>query len=160
MKKIKTYVLTVSKFFPSTHAKAGQPTGFVEKILNGEKIHTIRKNWHWWHSRVDAVNNGQAIISLRYWTGQAYNSPQIEFAKITQENNPIVQPIGWFDLEGGKLNTQERCYTRDSGLDFGLIATNDGLSVEDFKEWFKGTPLMYDTHKEELGIIHFTNFRY
>lgn len=28
MEKIKTYVLTLSKFFPSTHIRKGEPTSF------------------------------------------------------------------------------------------------------------------------------------
>lgn len=36
---------------------------------------------------------------------------------------------------------------------------NDGLSLEDWQEWFKGHE--HDTvHDNPLAIIHFTNFRY
>ncbi|MBQ9637447.1 MAG: hypothetical protein IJV36_06090 [Prevotella sp.] len=37
----------------------------------------------------------------------------------------------------------------------GNLANNDGLSLEDWREWFKG----YDLSKP-LAIIHFTSFRY
>lgn len=39
---VKTYVLTLSKQFMTTHPKAGQPTDFFEKIKAGIKKHTIR----------------------------------------------------------------------------------------------------------------------
>lgn len=35
------------------------------------------------------------------------------------------------------------------------LAHNDGLSTDDFKEWFRG----YDL-SQPLAIIHFTKFRY
>ena len=35
------------------------------------------------------------------------------------------------------------------------LAKNDGLSLEEFKEWFKG----YDL-SQPMAIIHFTRFRY
>jgi hypothetical protein len=42
----------------------------------------------------------------------------------------------------------ERGYVTD-------IPQNDGLSPEDFKEWFKKYDLL-----EPMAIIHFTKFRY
>ena len=42
---MKTYVLTLSKSFPRTHARTGEPTEFREKLLKKGKIHTIRANY-------------------------------------------------------------------------------------------------------------------
>jgi len=39
--------------------------------------------------------------------------------------------------------------------DIRTLAKNDGLSLQDFKDWFKG----YDFSKP-MAIIHFTRFRY
>jgi hypothetical protein len=36
-----------------------------------------------------------------------------------------------------------------------LLSKNDGLSLKDFKDWFKG----YDLSKP-MTVIHFTKFRY
>jgi len=33
---MKTYVITFSREFPSTHKRSGEETGFVEKILSGK----------------------------------------------------------------------------------------------------------------------------
>ncbi len=41
-------VLTFSKVFPQKHINAGEPTNFKEKILSGEKIHTIRPETNKW----------------------------------------------------------------------------------------------------------------
>ena len=35
--KLKCYVLLISRYFAKDNQKAGQPTGFLEKIESGEK---------------------------------------------------------------------------------------------------------------------------
>lgn len=40
-------------------------------------------------------------------------------------------------------------------IDREILANNDGLSKEDWQEWFRG----YDLSKP-MAIIHFTKFRY
>ncbi len=145
---MKTYVLTLSQNFPKTHKRAGEETQFVSKIFNGKKIHTIRANYELWEKRINEVKEGKALISLRFWSGKPYNSKQVEFSKITSENNIDVQKIQIDGVWQYKIN---------DGLNrFGIeeIANNDGLSVEDFKEWFK----KYDF--EPMAIIHFTSKRY
>src|SRR3954469_18122827 len=76
--KLKKYVLTVSEKFPKTHPRSGHDTEFANKILDRTKIHTIRGNYPFWSKRIDAINRGEAILSIRQWTGKPYNSPQIE----------------------------------------------------------------------------------
>lgn len=39
---MKTYVITLSEKFPTTHPRKGQETEFGRSFLNGKKIHTIR----------------------------------------------------------------------------------------------------------------------
>ena len=60
--KIKTYVLTVSEFFPKTHNKSGLPTGFIDKIGSKIKKHTIRGNYPLWKKRIDEIQKGNAEI--------------------------------------------------------------------------------------------------
>lgn len=69
-----TYVLTVSEFFPKTHNKAGLPTGFINAISNKTKLHTIRGNYDLWAKRFEKINKGEAVLSVRYWSGKPYNS--------------------------------------------------------------------------------------
>lgn len=152
---MKTFVLTVSKHFPKTHAKSGSQTWFIEQINNalfpvleepifGKKIHTVRGNYDLWKKRIDQVNSGKAILSLRYWSGKPYNSKQVEvyqlekvgIEKLEDPTNFVFAPI-----EGIPIDWQE-------------IAKNDGLSFEDFCEWFK------IRSSEPMAIIHFTDFRY
>ena len=150
---MKTYVLTVSRNFPSYHKRKGDDTNFVENIFAKIKIHTIRNNYDLWKKRIDEVNKGEAVISLRYWTGKPYKAPQKEFYKL-QKGDVGVQKIertvlGWFidDI--------------DSEINTTTLAKNDGLSFEDFKEWFKKKVVMEGQFDmAPMAIIHFTKFRY
>ena len=145
MKAKKTYVLILSLEFPKTHKKAGKETFFFRLILDEIKKHTIRKNYPLWKSRVDEINAGRAVLSVRYWSGLPYRSRQFEC------------------LEFSRVGIQKIQYERDSffidDLDSPLkiedLAKNDGLSLEDFRDWFKPMPT------EPMAILHFTDdFRY
>lgn len=160
---MKTYVLTVSRHFPAKHPRSGESTFFPARIQNGlgdshyissptSKIHTIRANYDLWKKRIDEVNTGEAILSIRYWTGKPYASKQEQFATLSKTSGTGVQKV---------------CFPKDSDPfvydDFGylckvdkaILANNDGLSLKDFEAWFKG----YDLSKP-MAIIHFTDFRY
>ena len=149
---MKTYVLTVSRTFPKTHKRAGEQTWFVEKIneagmpisdepIMGKKIHTIRANYELWKKRIDEVQKGNAIISIRYWSGKPYNSKQVEICQLNRFSG-----IGLEEVIIPCMNDIDH---------IKQLAKNDGLSLEDFEEWFK----KYDFSKP-LAIIHFTAFRY
>ena len=138
---MKTYVITVSRIFPKTHERAGEETYFVNKIFDGSKIHTIRANYELWEKRIKEVKEGKAILSLRFWSGKPYNSKQVEFSKLSNDNNVDVQKI-IIPCMNDIGEIQE-------------LAHNDGLSLSDFKSWFKN----YDISKP-MAIIHFTSKRY
>lgn len=145
----KTFVLTVSKYFPRTHKRAGEETGFVDEIkmlftLGNQKIHTIRSNYDLWSKRAVQINSGEAILSIRYWSGKPYNSKQVEIAKLEE--------IGVEKLEDPSNFVFAPVEGRQ--IDWGTIAKNDGLSFEDFCEWFKVRT------NDPMAIIHFTDFRY
>lgn len=146
---MKVYVLTVSKHFPKTHKRAGQSTGFVENInklfiADCEKIHTIRSSYELWSKRANEINAGKAVLSIRYWSEKPYRSKQVEICrlqkigieKLEQPDNFVYATIG------------------DNAIDWETVAKNDGLSFDDFCEWFKSR------QKEPMAVIHFTNFRY
>lgn len=144
---MKTYVLTVSKTFPSTHPKAGKLTEFRYKIATRGKIHTIRMNYELWKKRIDNIKEGKAVLSVRTWSGKPYRSEQVEEFRFTDVGIQKLQmtALGWFiDDADSDITTKE-------------IAVNDGLSIEDFAAWFKG---VLKEHDKEMAIIHFTDFRY
>lgn len=150
---MKTYIITVSTHFPAWHPRAGEETGFVDKILKGEKIHTLRLNKDYWEPIAKKVNAGEAVLSLRHWRGKPYRSKQQEFKQLTKLG---IEPIkltytnghdGWnLSSDINKLN---------------LIPENDGLDSADFVHWFfdLDAPAPNIQHVEPC-IIHFTDFRY
>ena len=163
---MKTYVITLSQVFPATHFKAGEPTGFKEKVeaaikqLEGEwwKLHTIRANCELWAKRFEKIATGEACLSIRMWTGKPYRSKQVEILRLTREDGigiqvlkidkiPIEDCTAWYGFVNG--------HTQNHNEFFETLAHNDGLTFDDWHEWFKG----YDLSKP-LAIIHFTKFRY
>lgn len=144
---MKTYVLTVSRNFPTTHKRKGEPTHFFINIDAGIKKHTIRDNYPLWKKRIDDVNAGIAIISLRYWSGKPYCAPQIEHKQFGKGEVGVQKlivdfPGYYMDELGDNIPTNH-------------LAENDGLSRTDFDEWFKKAQ-----EDDELAIIHFTDMRY
>lgn len=146
----KKVVLTLCKNFPSVHPRAGEPTGFEDKLKSGEKIHTIRGNIKGvWENRYEAIKSGRKYLSVREWTGRPYNSEQREYARydsIGLQRITMVYgidqavPLVWIDGKEVPIET---------------VAKNDGIPVEDFIPWFLG-------HENTFNgvVIHFTDFRY
>lgn len=148
---MKTYVLILSKVFPNNHKRAGEETEFELKFVFGgklEKKHTIRANYPLWKKRMAEVQQGKAVLSVRQWTGKPYRSKQVEIARLTAAHGVGIQMLKMIDLfrpvtiDGHKVELPD-------------LAANDGLSFNDWYDWFKG----YDL-REPLVIIHFTPFRY
>ncbi len=148
----KKVILTLCKSFPVTHSKAGEATGFEEKLKEGRKIHTIRYNAkNVWDERYKGISSGKKYLSVREWTGRPYNSEQRELSRFDEiglqhvtmtYGADDVYPQVWVD--GKQVPIQE-------------VAKNDGLSVEDFVEWFFGNN---KGNTFEGVVIHFTDFRY
>ena len=154
-------VITVGRKFLGNHAQKGRETYFVEKILNNisptnnidwdsldkndtqisllvcnlvsdnmegflQKGHTMRKGKRW--------KTGD-LASLRFWSGLPYRSPQVKISKDI--------PLNVFDIEMClkpyesvlKINgkTIEPKYFNST---IEVIAKNDGLSYQDFLDWF------------------------
>lgn len=179
---MKTHVLIVSRTFPKTHKRAGEETYFPDKILYQQKlkegyetpclicshhyetsgkckkcfdpfkIHTIRSNYELWDKRIKEVQEGKAILSLRYWLGKPYDSKQVEFCRLDKDSDVGIQLLQ-FSASGliGMIRIDEKY----GQYHLDLLSKNDSLSLEDFKDWFKG----YDLSKP-MAIIHFTKFRY
>ena len=150
------YVITLSQVFPVTHNRSGEPTGFKDKFLaaikqDGEwwKLHTIRANYELWKKRFEKIEKGEACLCIRQWTGKPYRSKQFEIARLTREDGIGIERLT-FDRGPHLLPNVDY-----KPVGVGNLANNDGLSLDDWKEWFKG----YDLSKP-LAIIHFTKFRY
>lgn len=153
---MKTHVLTLSNTFPATHPRHGEPTGFEHKVIAAVagwddhwlKIHTIRANYELWRKRFEKIERGEACLSIRQWMGKPYASKQREIARLTKEDGIGIQKLEYNFTE---------C-TLHIGwllLDPETLANKDGLTRQDWENWFKG----YD-FTQPLAIIHFTKFRY
>jgi hypothetical protein len=179
--KIVHYKISVRTTFMADHPRAGQPTDFVDKIIQAiianviqkavkgnilkyfedSKITTIRENYALWEKRMQKVKAGKAVIDLYYWEkpGGYYtkDNKQIVFATLDKDSGCGLQ----------RLILKPKCVLSDSielfsidqnfynPLNMAFLAKNDGLTYEDFKAWFK----RYDLSKP-MAIIHFTPFRY
>lgn len=121
-------------------SRAGENTNFPTKIAKGAKKHTIRKNLEFWAPRIDDVAAGKARLSIRVWTGAPYRSKQKEVVTLdfARWQTCVKTPRG-IEIDGILQDVK-------------TIARNDGLQVEDFKEWFEDVPF-----GEPLILIHFTN---
>jgi hypothetical protein len=200
--KIKIYRLPLSRVFPATHPRAGEPTEFrylIEVALKNAplrdlpfscnyygKIHTIRainpesksKNWT---EKIKDVQEGKAVLVVYQWNGKPYSADGCtnRFVFGTDKTEvfidglmrtgkyedaiPVIDSgIGTQKLTFcyGAINRTEVTtygYMRDVQKSINILdlAKNDGLSVEDFRAWFRN----YDLSKP-LVIIHFTKFRY
>ena len=154
MSKVRTF----SRYFPKGHPKAGQPTFFVEKFWRGlqtigyseplyffdelrglssvisaenynsatPKLHTIRSGKHF------KVGD---YFSPRVWSEKPYQSKQI----IIAEDIKIEKVYDITFVQEDEFLSVGDCTYYPTGYEamVKLLAQNDGLSVEDFKAWFK-----------------------
>lgn len=144
-----TYVITISQHFPAYHERAGNPTGFEVLIKKYEKIHTIRGNYELWAKRFEKIEKGLAWLSVRVWTGKPYRSKQKEIFRYNTHSGIGIEKLQYDPVLGWFINDI------DNDVKTADIAENDGLSLSDFKSWFK----KYDL-SEPLAIIHLSPFRY
>ena len=172
---MKTYYLTLSQTFPATHPRKGEPTDFRTKLLSARyrqggtlytasdgkcKLHTIRANYPFWSKRFEKINAGEAVLSVRQWSGKPYRSKMIEIARLTKDDGIGIQKLEFKELP--HFAEEKRAY--ELYIDGEIVckimplATNDGLSYEDWLAWMTKAPKA-DLSKP-LAIIHFTNFRY
>lgn len=161
MKPYKTYVLMLAKVFPMGHPKAGQPTGFKEKFLKGEKIHSVRGNLKLWVKRFISISAGKACLSVREWSGAPYRSKQNEIARLTNKDHIGFQCLSFSTFTQGGITIIGDFYINDSEVeDYYLedLAYNDGLSDYDFEDWMTADKTKDLT--QPLALIHLTAFRY
>jgi hypothetical protein len=145
-----------------SHPRAGDTTGFVEKILSGEKKHTIRSSKYRWKA-------GDKF-SPRIWTGKPYRSPQQELScgvlTVVNTWDILIKPhdyshfpLIYLSRANVEVNDKGSLYVHLCSF-FGSncrnigrqcerqLAMNDGLSLDDFFAWFtlpfKGQIICWD----------------
>lgn len=170
------YSLILSQVFPTTHQRAGQPTNFRAAFNNAQmyakcqkkpkgmcmyecetgyiKKHTIRGNYELWAERFKKIDAGVAALSIREWVGTPYGkgSTQREIALLTRDDGIGIQKLRIYENEPFPFVYADK-YT--TPVEWRVLAGNDGLSLDDWQNWFEG----YDLTKP-LAVIQFTKFRY
>lgn len=151
--KLIRYRLSVSRTFPATHPRKGEPTWFVEGVKNAIKIHTIRGNYEAWEKKFEKINKGEAVLELYYWDGKPYGKGvnQVTICQLGKEDGIGIQKIKFVTRCTGQIELRDEIHL----VSDVTLCKNDGLSLEDFKAWFKGADL-----SKPMAIIHFTKFRY
>lgn len=189
---MKKYVLTLSKQFPTTHSRKYEDTCFLWKFNNGQqwakspkespfynhrgancKLHTIRENYLLWKQRIELINAGTHELHIRQWSARPYNSPQEEVCVLGKGEIGYQHLTVQYDVKNDKL---AGVIDQKPFLNFEELANNDGLLLDDWKQWFFGEdisklkrkykgdktiiPTEQSTLKFDGVIIHFTPFRY
>lgn len=123
---------------------------FKSMILSGDKIHTIREDpadrWrvgmkihHWMHSPRNPTRGPHQFAE-----GECMGIQKVQISR-----QGILLPLVVF-------HQYENEYFRMHDFQVVLLAANDGLSPEEFREWF-----VPSDRPEFIGkIIHFTDFLY
>jgi len=184
MKKV---IITLAKKFPVSHKRSGELTYFRDKVVNGflhkagvspcdcckdetricdecfntksqfprTKIHTIRRNISYWTAKCDKVNNGEAELFIRQWQNRPYIDPQDkEFCTLNESGYQLVKIKKDHELSSASILKPGTKYKK---IDIDTLAKHDGLSKEDFLDWF----FPNGTNGEIAAcILHFTDFRY
>jgi len=148
-------IRTFSRRFPAYHPRKGQPTYFVEKIykslylmkvvpkelvdtfnfeiMNDDKIapkhHTIRKGNHFKVGDTFSPRIWGDNINPKSGKKGAYQSTQIIIAE-----DITVRKTWSFEMYGLTVLVNDKPI---HNLMLSEIAKNDGLSLTDFKAWFK-----------------------
>lgn len=153
---MKTYVITLSERFPAYHPRRGEDTLFAKHLyysthcdLELKKLHTIRGNYKFWKKRVDEINAGRGVLSVRQWMGKPYFSKQFELMQydkigIQKCNVEFYNSFGFITIDK---------HLRYDGITVLSVCLNDGLSTQDFAAWFK-KPII------DGCILHFSDLRY
>lgn len=154
-----------SRYFPLYHTKAKQATYFPERILQQQKVDYFGVEYRellwelnanqdkeklceaFWESLWDLETGSQEQLpkshtirggwrfkkgekfSPKIWTGRPYNSPKIQFLPDME-----IKSIWAFEITplDGIVMPEIQATTH-----IEMVANNDGLTLPDFKSWFK-----------------------
>ncbi len=158
-------VMTFSTKFPKGHPKEGQPTFFVEKIINSLDIYDHKKMTLMDHysdeinetedefmsgscnpvfphgCKYHTIRSGSRwkpgmIFSPRVWSGKPYNTPQIQFAPDME-----VKKVWDIQIEGYVIYVNKELFSLSETSENAFkLANNDGLDIVNFWSWFPYKP--------------------
>lgn len=107
-----------------------------------------------WCKRFLDIQKGNAILSIRQWSGAPRRSKQVEIDRLSSADGIGLQCLTFqnndfhaFTIDGKSFEVSKESVE--------ALAANDGLILKDWEDWFKG----YDLSKP-MAVIHFNKFRY
>lgn len=116
----------------------GVPTNFKEKILSGQKIHTIRKKGRW--KAGDTIHFSTGARSKNY---ECFNLDGVKCVQSIEIKLHDFNTLSVVKIDGREVGLKEQLE----------LAKNDGFdSHSDFKNWFKDGG--------EFDLIHWTDKKY
>lgn len=115
-----------------------------------KKLHTIRGNYELWKKRIDEVQKGNAVLSIRQWSDKPYRSKQEIICELSAKDGIGIQTLEC-DYPFALVINDKSLHLRDQKI----LAVNDGLDYEDWVKWFD-----LENASGKKAIIHFTKFRY
>ena len=125
---------------------------FVAPLLDGRKIHTIRKNYNFWK------HHDGKVCNIRIWEDKPFRSKQCDICQKTIHVQPIII-VHEKTFDGHKMPPE--FFGKQGRINILILAMNDGSSddernvcEDDFIDWF------YDCPDGILAVLHFTNYRY
>jgi hypothetical protein len=126
----------------------GRPTGFREKIINGDKIHTIRKNGDRW----------KPGMMIHFSTGSRTGQYQC-FKQGTLISKQRISIIFHPDFTLPFVEIDHRPLMN---ADVRALIVNDGLTPETFREWWCVPENEADmgSYLFEGWLLHWTNLKY
>ena len=152
---MKKFELMLSKHFLANHPRKGEPTNFVEQF-RVSKIHTIRDNYQLWKERFKAIYAGEAVLAVKVWSGEPFKSKKETIAELTKDDGIGIQKMQLYKV--GEDYEKRYMMIGDKNVNSSLVALNDGLSQEDWINWFFGKT-KYNM-SAPFAVIQFTSLRY
>jgi hypothetical protein len=144
-------VITFSRVFPSYHPRKGEPTFFVEAILNNlgveiqsDLLPSVREIVNDFCMLDGTINKAHTIrhgsrfkvgdkFSPRCWSGKPYRSKQIiihDDIEVKKVFEISMDKEGVFSINGKEVDVTS------SICDGRTVADNDGLDSDDLLNWF------------------------
>lgn len=150
--------IIVAKTFPTTHKRHGEQTHFAAKIVNGDKLHTIRTNYDLWSVNAEKMRTGRYVLSVRQWVGKPRQSKQHEVFNTEEEIGVEYISMRYFANTDGLCVIVENRQLTQSEIE--QLVKNDGTNIDDFKDWFFGKQRNKQDATFTGVIVHFTSARY
>lgn len=147
-------VITFSRYFQKSHPRAGEPTHFVEKIIENilleNQVEISDEQLNLWDfgltnkevwPKLHTIRAGNRFkvgdkFSPRVWSGKPYASKQIVIAPDLE-----VKQVYRIEIYAtGEVFINEAFFGHFGMADVNKLAKNDGLAAKDFRNWFTKLP--------------------